>query len=89
MDNESSPPRIAFNLSADRVQYYSEIVEHIASDAIRKYYSKYKRMPSADQIAFLKKEITRYAVIRHDVDTASKLEISETNILIENQVDEL
>lgn len=83
MTSEDRPPRIAFNLTSARVQYYGDVVEYMASSAIERYKAKYGQMPSQEQIAFLKKEITRYAIIRHDIDTAGKLEIGKSNVLME------
>lgn len=83
MSDEGRPVRMAFSVTSARVQHYDDIVEYMVKDAIEKYKQQHKQNPSQEQIAFLRKEMVRYAVIRHDMNTATKLSI-KSNILLEH-----
>ncbi len=72
---------IAFTVTNARVQHYADVVEHLANIAVAKYEKDYGKQPTTQQLAFFKKEVVRYAVIRKDVDTASKLTIKPQEIL--------
>lgn len=83
-NDEGKPVRMAFSVTHARVQYYDDIVDYMARTEIERYTKEHGKKPSASQIAFLKKEIVRYAVIRHDVETAQKIRISRSDILNED-----
>jgi predicted nucleic acid-binding OB-fold protein len=83
MSDEGKPVRMAFSVTHARVQHYDDVVDYMAKDAIDKYRKEYGREPTAQQVAFLKKELVRYAVIRHDVAKASTIKINPSNILNE------
>jgi len=83
INDENKPAPIAFSVTSNRVNHYSDIVEYLASCQINNYRMKHNRMPSKEQIDFLKKEIIRYAVIRRDLETAQKIKIQESRLLNE------
>lgn len=82
-NNENKPVRMAFSVTSARVQHYDDIVEYMAQTEIARYKQEHGCLPSPEQIQFLKKELVRYAVIRHDVETAQKIRISKSRILNE------
>lgn len=82
-DDENKPVRMHATVDQARVQHYSDVIDHMAKAAVDKYVAKHKKQPRPSQVAFLKKELTRYAVIRKDVKTASELTISDNDILNE------
>ncbi len=85
-NDENKPVRMAFSVTSARVQHYDDIVEYTAQAEIARYTQEHKRAPSPEQVQFLKKELVRYAVIRHDVETAQKIKISKTRILNEDSL---
>ena len=83
-DDSDKPIRTAFAVTSARVEHYSDVVEFMARDAVERYVQKHKKQPRPSQVEFLKKELTRYAIIRHDVQTAQTLSISDTDLLLES-----
>ena len=83
MNDEGKPVRMAFSVTHQRVQHYDDVVDYMARDAIDKFKRDHGREPTAQQVAYLKKELVLYAVIRHDVSTAAKLTINKSTILNE------
>lgn len=83
MSQEGQPPRIAFTVTSGRVQHYNDVVEHMLQQQVSKYVQQHKKNPSKQQVDFLRKELVRYMVIRKDLDTASKLQLSASDILLE------
>ncbi len=75
--------RMAFSVTHGRVEHYSDVVEYLAASEIARFTQEHGRSPSQQQIMFLKKELVRYAVIRHDLDTAQKIKIKSSVILNE------
>ena len=84
MSDEGKPVRMAFSVTHGRVQHYDDVVEYMARAEVDRFKQQHGRLPSAAQIAFLKKELVRYAVIRHDLETAQKLRINPSGILNED-----
>ena len=82
-DDEGQAPRIAFNVTNQRVQHYDDIVEYWIRSEITRCKERDKFSPSIEQINFFRKELIRYAIIRGDVKTASMLHIRNTGILNE------
>lgn len=85
MTDENKPVRMAFSVTHGRVQYYDDIIQYMIDAEVSRFKDTYKRMPTQEQIAFFKKELIRYAVIRHDLQTAQKLQIPPHNILNEQR----
>ena len=85
MSDEGKPVRIAFNITHGRVDHYSDVVEYLAATEIARFTQEHGHRPSPQQITFLKKELVRYAVIRHDLDTAQKIKIKSSVILNEKE----
>lgn len=77
-------PRLAFKIDSARVNYYGDVVEYMAKAAVDRYVAKHKKNPTPQQVEFLKKELVRYTVARRDLIIAQRLEISESNVLIES-----
>ena len=83
VDHENQPVRMAFSVTHGRVEHYSDVVEYMARAEVERFTKEHGRPPSASQVAFLKKEIVRYAVIRHDLETAQKIRINPSIVLFE------
>lgn len=77
-------PRLAFKIDSARVNHYDDVVEYMAKAAVDRYVAKHKKNPTPQQVVFLKKELMRYIVVRRDLITAQRLEVSESNILLES-----
>ena len=75
-------PRIAFNLTNARVQHYSDVVEYLVQAALRKCQEE-GWTPSQSEIQFFRKQVIRYAVIRQDVDAATRLTLKRQTLLNE------
>ena len=82
-NDENKPIRVAFSVTSGRVQHYEDVVEYMAKTEIERYTRENKKTPTAQQVAFLKKELVRYAVIRRDLETAQKIRINKSDILNE------
>lgn len=82
VNQEGQPIEVAFSVTSGRVTHYADVVEHLVNTEIAKCREK-GFQPSVEQIAFLRKEITRYAIIRRDVETAAKLTIRKSRTLNE------
>lgn len=85
MSDEGKPVRMAFNVTHGRVDHYGDVVEYLATSEIARFTQEHGRPPTPQQIIFLKKELVRYAVIRHDLDTAQKIKIKSSVILNEKE----
>jgi len=79
-DDTDKAPRLAFNITAGRVEHYSDVVEHMVSQQLYKCQQD-GWMPSPAEIEFYRREVTRYAIIRHDLNTAMKLTIKPRQLL--------
>lgn len=82
MIDTDKPPRIAFNLTHARVQHYDDVVEHLVQTQVRKCQEQ-GWTPSQSEIQFFRKQVIRLAVIRRDVDAATKLTLQKQGILNE------
>lgn len=82
VNHEGRPIETAFSVTHGRVGHYSDIVDYIVNTEVSRCHAEGFN-PTKSQIDFLRKEIVRYAVIRHDVDTANKLRIKKSSILNE------
>jgi hypothetical protein len=74
---------MAFSVTSARVQHYDDVVEYMANTEIERFKSENGRLPTESQVKFLKKELVRHAVIRHDINTANKIRLSKNTILNE------
>lgn len=83
MSDEGKPVRMAFSVTHQRVSHYNDVVEYMVAAEIDRCKSEEKFIPSPSQIAFLRKELVRYAVIRHDIATAQTIRIRKSEILNE------
>jgi len=81
-DDSGKPIRTAFSVSNDRVNHYSDFVEYLAKQEIARCQAD-GFTPTKSQVDFFKKEATRYAIIRRDLNTAQKLRIKKDNKLFE------
>lgn len=84
VNHENKPVRMAFSVTHQRVQHYDDVVGFMVNSEVERFKTEHGRQPTQQQIAFLKKEIIRHAVIRHDLETAQKIKISKSNILNEH-----
>ena len=82
MIDTDKPPRIAFNLTNARVQHYGDVVEYLVQNAIMKCQQD-GWTPNQSEIQFFRKQVIRLAVIRRDVDAASKLILKRQTLLNE------
>lgn len=73
---------MAFSVTHARVAHYDDVIDYMARDAVDKFRATHGRDPLPAQVKFLKKELVRYVVIRHDIPTAQKLTIDASNILL-------
>lgn len=76
--------RTKFVITSDRVNHYADVIEHMAQTEIERCKREEGFTPTPEQIAFLKKELVRYATIRHDIETAMKIRIKKSNMLVES-----
>lgn len=83
-NDEGKPVRNIFTVTSHRINHYDDFIEYLAQAEVRRCVEKEGFTPSAEQIAFFKKEATRYAVIRRDMETAQKLRIRSTTTLLES-----
>ena len=86
MTDENKPVRMAFSVTSARVQHYDDVVEYMAAQEIERFKREHGILPTVEQIQFLKKELVRYAIIRHDLNTAQKIKIHKTRLLNENSI---
>jgi hypothetical protein len=83
MSDEGKPVRLAFSVTHQRVQHYDDIVEYMVATEVERCRREDHFTPSTEQVVFLRKEIVRYAVIAHDLNTAQKVRINKTRVLVE------
>ncbi len=76
-------PRIHTVINSARVEHYGDVVEYMAKAAVDRFVDKHKRQPTPAQVQFLKKELARYTIIRKDMNTAQRLDIAATDLLLE------
>ena len=82
-DDSNKPARTAFVVTSARVEHYNDIVEHLIRNEIIRCKDVDKFTPTPEQIAFFRKELVRYMVIRRDIETAQKIHIRKGTILCE------
>lgn len=73
--DENKPVRMAFSVTSARVQHYDDVIEYMANQEIDRFKKETGKIPSIEQITFLKKELVRYVVIRRDLNTAQNIKI--------------
>lgn len=83
-DDSGKPIRTAFFVNSGRVDHYSDFIEYLLKQELARCAKEENFTPSPEQIAFFRKEATRYAIIRRDMETAQKLRIKD-NKLFEGQ----
>lgn len=83
MDDTDRPPRMAFVVTADRVQHYDGVIDYMVTAEIARCKEKEGFTPTTAQINFYKKELTRYMTLRRDVSTAQTIHIKKSNVLNE------
>lgn len=81
-NDENKPVRMTFDISAARVQHYSDVISYMVNAEIARCQSEEGFTPSPAQIKFFEKELIRYATIRRDIATAQKLRMSKSNLLM-------
>ena len=74
------PPRLAFSVTSGRVGHYADVVEQMVQQQIAKCQEEGWN-PSKVEIDFYRKEVIRYAIVRHDLDTATKLKMQKRQTL--------
>lgn len=77
-----SIPRLAFSVTASRVSYYDDVVQYMLNQKIAEFVATHGRQPSKQQTDFMTKQLVRFLIIRRDADTAAKLKIGTTDILL-------
>jgi len=82
-DDSGKRIRTAFTVSSERINHYSDFIDYLVKAEVARCQQEEKFTPTKDQIEFFKKEATRYATIRRDMDTAQKLRIKKDNKLFE------
>lgn len=80
-DDSNKKVRTIAVIDSARVDHYSDFIEYLARTEVSRCIEQDKFHPTAAQIEFFKKEATRYAIIRRDLDTAQKLRIRKDNKL--------
>ena len=81
-NDENKPVRMAFDLTHQRVEHYSDVVEYLVRTEVARCKYQEGFDPTPEQIKFLEKEIVRYATIRKDMTTAQKLRIKKNGNLL-------
>jgi hypothetical protein len=83
MSDEGKPVRMAFSVSSARVQYYDDVIDHLVRAATVQFNDTHRRPPSVSELAAFKRALIRYAVIRHDLQSALDLKIKPSELLNE------
>ena len=84
-DDEGKPVKMAFSVTAERVNHYNDVIGFMKSTAIRKFVDTHKRQPSAQAVKFYEKEMVRMVTIQRDIKGAEKIRIQDSNILNEKK----
>jgi hypothetical protein len=69
------PVRTVVNVTAARVEHYSDVVDFMTRDAVQRYVKKNGCNPSLRAVVNAKKEIVRLAIISRDILGAQKVDI--------------
>ena len=77
--DDLKPIRVFTNVTAARVEYYGDVVNHMAGAAIQRYVKKHKQQPSPRQIADLTAELARLTIIDRNPLAAQALEITNSS----------
>ena len=81
-NDENKPVRMAFDISQQRVEYYSDVIAYMVKAEIARCQTEENFTPTADQIKFFEKELIRHITIRRNVEGAQKIRISKSNLLL-------
>lgn len=79
-DDSGKLVRTAFFVNSPRVDHYSDFIEYLVKQEVARCERENKFTPSKEQLDFFRKEATRYAIIRRDLDTAQKLRIKSNKL---------
>lgn len=82
-DDSDKPIRTAFFVNSARVDHYSDFIDYLVRVEVARCKEQEKFTPTQKQIDFFRKEATRYATIRRDMETAQKLRIRKDDKLFE------
>lgn len=75
---------IAFDITADRIQHYNGVIEHMVAMEVARFKKENGRNPTQEQCAFYRKELARLMILQKDIKTAQTIKIAKSNILYEN-----
>ncbi len=75
-DKENISPRLAIDLSTERVNYYGDVIEYILKSEINRCLDENIPISKSD-IETFKIEIVKTLLIRHQVERAFSLKIKE------------
>lgn len=81
-NDENKPVRMAFDITQQRVEHYSDVVSYMVKAEVARCQSEEGFTPTPDQIRFYEKELIRHMTIRRNVDGAQKIRISKSNLLL-------
>jgi hypothetical protein len=74
--NDSKPPRLAIDLSSERVNYHSDTIEYLVTNEILR--CKQNNIPlTRDEINKFRTELVKTLLIRHQAEKAVNLRIKE------------
>jgi hypothetical protein len=75
-DDMDKPIRTHLAVTAARVEYYDDVVEHMTQCAVDRYIKQHNRKPSDKKILAARSEIARLAIISRDLVNAHKVDIT-------------
>jgi hypothetical protein len=82
--DDNSPPRLAFTVTAGRVDHYNDVAEYLVQQQIQQAYQD-GWSPSEEQVRIFRSKVISLAVIRHDVEAAAKLKLKPRQLLLEKR----
>lgn len=85
VNHEGKPIEIGFSVTHQRVEHYSDVVEHLVNTEIIRCRTVDGYAPMQRQIDFLRRQIVRSAIIQHDIERAQGLRIAPLQTLNETK----
>jgi len=76
MDNENTPPRLAIDLSSERVTYNQDVVEYLVQQELIRCQSEGIPVTKAETDKF-RTDLVKTLIIKHQTENAIKLHIKE------------
>jgi hypothetical protein len=74
MKNENTPPRLAIDLSSERVNYHADTIEYLVTNEVIR--CKQNNIPlTKDEINKFRTELVKTLLIRHQAEKAVNLRI--------------